>query len=58
MMAEDIKKFPRTDFYRGLGELTTGFLQSDLDLLNEVLADADGRCPESGALPQLADSGR
>lgn len=41
MMAEDLLKFPQTDFYRGLGKLTSGFLRSDLALLNEILTNAD-----------------
>lgn len=41
MMAADLEKFPRTDFYRGLGKLTSGFLQNDLDFLNEVLTDTE-----------------
>lgn len=41
MMAEDMQKFPRTDFYKGLGKLTEGFLQNDLEFLYEVLQDAD-----------------
>ena len=41
MMAKDMKKFPRTDFYRGLGTLTSGFLRSDLEFLNDVLDDFD-----------------
>lgn len=39
MMAEDLQKFPQTDFYRGLGKLTSGFLQNDLEFLNDVLVD-------------------
>lgn len=37
MMARDLARFPRTDFYRGLGKLAEGFLESDLALLGEVL---------------------
>lgn len=37
MMAQDMESFPKTDFYRGLGKLTLGFLRNDLDFLNEVL---------------------
>jgi TorA maturation chaperone TorD len=39
MMAKDLEKFPRTDFYRGLGKLTGGYLQNDLELLDEILAE-------------------
>ena len=39
MMAKDLETFPQTDFYRGLGKLTLGFLQNDLEFLNEVLGD-------------------
>ena len=41
MMAEDIEKFAHTDFYRGVGRLTTGFLNNDLAFLDELLADND-----------------
>lgn len=50
MMADDMAKFPRTGFYRGLGVLTSGYLESDLDFLNDVLgsdeqpADAAPSC--------------
>jgi TorA maturation chaperone TorD len=40
MMAKDLEKFPRTDFYRGLGKLTSGYLQNDLELLDELLAES------------------
>lgn len=43
MMAEDLQKYPQTDFYRGLGKLTSGFLQNDLEFLNDVL---EGRAAE------------
>lgn len=39
MMAADLQKFPQTDFYRGLGKLTDGFLRNDREFLNEVLND-------------------
>jgi TorA maturation chaperone TorD len=38
MMAKDIEKFSRTGLYRGLGKLTSGYLQSDLELLDEILS--------------------
>lgn len=41
MMAADIEKFSRTDFYRGLGKLTSGFLESDMEFLEDVLAETD-----------------
>ena len=41
MMADDMQKFPRTDFYRGLGKLTSGFLQNDLEFLDDVLSGRD-----------------
>lgn len=52
MMAEDLEKFPKTDFYRGLGKLTSGFLRNDLEFLNEVLEGAEG---ESGANAATSD---
>jgi TorA maturation chaperone TorD len=39
MLFEDIAKFARTDLYRGLAYLTTGFLTVDSELLEELLAD-------------------
>ena len=41
MMAKDMEKFPKTDFYRGLGKLTLGFLQNDLEFLDAVLAERE-----------------
>lgn len=43
MMAEDMKKFPRTKFYQGLGFLTSGYLQSDFDFLNDVLGEEESQ---------------
>jgi TorA maturation chaperone TorD len=40
MMAADMEKFARTDFYRGLAKLTSGFLRNDLALLDDVLEGA------------------
>ena len=40
MMAADIERFSKTDFYKGLGELTHGFLITELEFLQSVL-DAD-----------------
>ena len=37
MMAADIERFSKTDFYRGLGELTMCFLETDLEFLESVL---------------------
>jgi TorA maturation chaperone TorD len=39
MMAADIEGFAKTGLYRGLGKLTSGYLQSDLELLDEILAE-------------------
>ncbi len=41
MMAEDIEKFARTAFYRGAGSLTAGFLASDREFLDDLLADVE-----------------
>lgn len=41
MMAEDLQKFATTDFYRGVGRLTTGFLDNDIQFLNELLEGSD-----------------
>jgi TorA maturation chaperone TorD len=47
MMARDMERFPRTDFYLGLGKLTSGYLQNDLELLDEILADTEMRWGET-----------
>lgn len=41
MMAADLEKFPQTDFYKGLGRLTNGFLHNDLEFLDEVLDEGE-----------------
>jgi TorA maturation chaperone TorD len=40
-MAADIDTFSRTQFYQGLGKLTSGFLQSDSEFLEDLLSVAD-----------------
>ena len=42
MMTSDMRKFARTDFYKGLADYTDGFLESDFDLLKNVLSIEDG----------------
>ncbi len=39
MMTSDMRKFARTDFYKGLAAYTDGFLESDFELLGNVLGD-------------------
>ena len=39
MMESDMKKFAKTDFYRGLADLTRGFLETDLELINELVSE-------------------
>ncbi|WP_165172746.1 molecular chaperone [Adlercreutzia sp. ZJ242] len=39
MMAADMRKFSKTDFYRGLADLTAGFLETDREFLCDVLED-------------------
>jgi TorA maturation chaperone TorD len=39
MMAHDLERFPKTDFYKGLGKLTSGYLRSDFELLQDLTAD-------------------
>lgn len=41
MMESDMKKFSKTDFYRGLADLTHGFLETDLELVNELVSEDD-----------------
>jgi len=47
MMAEDLEKFATTDFYKGLGKLTSGFLENDLEFLNELLEDVEDESVEA-----------
>lgn len=49
MMAQDLERFPKTSFYRGLGKLTDGYLRTDLELLNDVLADVEDTSKEAAA---------
>ncbi len=42
MMLEDLEKFARTDFYRGLARLTRGSLRADRAVVDELLAGGDG----------------
>lgn len=39
MLNTEIQRFAQTDFYRALGKLTLGFLHTDCELLQELLAD-------------------
>ncbi len=41
MMAADMRKFSKTDFYGGLADLTAGFLEVDRDFLDDVLDEGD-----------------
>ena len=41
MMAADLQKFPQTDFYKGLGMLTDGYLRNDREFLDAVLSGSD-----------------
>ncbi len=42
MMLADLDRFAKTDFYKGLGHLTTGVLQEERKLLAELLAGEEG----------------
>jgi TorA maturation chaperone TorD len=46
MMADDIQKFARTDFYKGVGRLTSGMLENDLEFLCDVLGSPEGEMPD------------
>lgn len=39
MLAVEMKRFAKTDFYRGLASMMVGFLECDLELLDDLLAD-------------------
>lgn len=43
LMTEDMRKFAKTDFYRGLSYLTEGFLADDKVFLDELLAADDAQ---------------
>lgn len=44
MMAADMEKFAKTDFYKGLAALTMGVLANDREFLDEILSsDEEGR---------------
>ena len=49
MMYLDMQRFPRTDFYRGLGKLTNGFLANERQLLDELLEGDDEAAEEAAA---------
>ena len=48
MMADDIVKFAKTAFYRGVGLITLGFLQSDGEFLRDLLADGEDESEKEG----------
>ena len=39
LLTAEVKKFAKTDFYRGLAFLTEGFLETDREVLEELLAE-------------------
>lgn len=50
MLVSDMQQFARTDFYRGLGNLTLGFAQEDKDVLDELLESVEEDEPETAAV--------
>lgn len=48
MMADDIAKFAKTAFYRGVGLITLGFLESDGEFLCDLLADVEDESEKEG----------
>ena len=48
MMAEEIAKFAKTAFYRGVGLITLGFLESDGEFLRDLLADGEDESEKEG----------
>lgn len=42
MLVSDMEKFAQTDFYRGTGLLTLGFIETDEELLRDLLEDEEG----------------
>lgn len=49
MMATDMKKFSKTTFYKGLSDLTYGFLETDLEFLEDILDDETADPSQEGA---------
>ena len=41
MMERDIQKFAKTDFYKGVGKLTLGYLQCEKELLEDLLSEVE-----------------
>lgn len=41
MMTADLKRFAKTDFYRGLAHLTDGFLSTDREFLEDITTEED-----------------
>lgn len=41
MMTADLKRFAKTDFYRGLAYLTDGFLSTDREFLEDITTEED-----------------
>ncbi len=41
LMAADMRKFSKTDFYSGLADLALGFLETDEEFLEDVLAEEE-----------------
>lgn len=57
MMAEDMEKFPQTDFYRGLGKLTMGYLENDAEFLADILAGTGYEDESARARDAAKDAG-
>lgn len=55
MMAGDIQKYARTDFYKGLGTLTTGFLSNEREFFDEVFGKPE-QAEEDSAENQVSDA--
>ena len=52
MLCQDMKRFAKTDFYRGLAFLTDGFLQTDFEFLSYLLSeDSDDEASAADAAP-------
>lgn len=51
MMTEDVRRFAKTDFYRGVSYLTDGFLSVDAEFLDELLSTDEE--PDDVTLPKI-----
>lgn len=57
MMAADMGRFAKTDFYRGLAKLTMGYLTCDLEFLEDALDGEEGTGARDAGASRTAEGG-